>query len=419
MNDFISLDDAAKRLGITADNLRIRCQRGTIPGAVKIPRPGSHRLVWVVPNDDLDSEHILPETPSSEQICSQPLEPLIRAWLHELKTGLHRDDTRPVGTKSIQSYHMAVESFLMPPENTTDKKQTGKRFPREIASLNSLNLRTFFATVPLDKQQKDRYAYKYRIYVGVMSFCDFLARKKILSLDALTLLKKSKPKRVHDRVRSKLTEPQFFEIINALDKYYARSSNARYQSALTKSILYTLAFSGLRRAELLALTLNSIDLERNVIIVLDGKNHKNREVGLMPILKTQLQQWIGVRASGSNAFFTSLNGQPLTESAFNLRMRRLANTLHMEFSAHTFRRFFASVLTNNNVPPTMVQLLLGHSDLKTTQLYIQTDANAANRLMQNFSLNQEAPPPPINRVRRFKSTPPPPAPQSNWWDIPL
>jgi integrase/recombinase XerD len=153
-----------------------------------------------------------------------------------------------------------------------------------------------------------------------------------------------------------------------------------------KTMLETLYAGGLRVSELVGLKIPQVSLDMGVVRVL-GKGAKER---LVPLGEEALT-WIGryldearpdlLNGKVSDALFVTARGRPMTRQGFWYLLRRycaqagLAKTV----SPHTLRHAFATHLLNHGADLRVVQLLLGHADISTTQIYTHV---ARERLKQ-------------------------------------
>ncbi len=142
-----------------------------------------------------------------------------------------------------------------------------------------------------------------------------------------------------------------------------------------RTMLELLYASGLRISELLGLRFSSLDAERGLVRVL-GKGGRER---IVPVGEEALQ-WLRryleeacerIAGGGGRFLFPGRGGRPLTRQAFWYRLRRyarLADIVRLP-SPHVLRHSFATHLLDHGADLRVVQLLLGHRDLGTTQIY--------------------------------------------------
>ncbi len=153
-----------------------------------------------------------------------------------------------------------------------------------------------------------------------------------------------------------------------------------------KAMLETLYASGLRVSELVALKLGQVSQNMGVVRVV-GKGSKERLVPLgeeaiawiRQYLKEARPELLGGRAADD--LFVTTRGAAMTRQMFWHLLRRYAAQagLKKSISPHTLRHAFATHLLNHGADLRVVQLLLGHSDISTTQIYTHV---ARERLKQ-------------------------------------
>ncbi len=153
-----------------------------------------------------------------------------------------------------------------------------------------------------------------------------------------------------------------------------------------RAMLETLYATGLRVSELVGLKLTALNLNDGVLRV-TGKGNKDRLVPLGEESVQWLRRYIAEARSQllekrlSDAVFVTARGEGMTRQAFwyLIRRRALAAGIVRPLSPHTLRHAFATHLLNHGADLRVVQLLLGHSDISTTQIYTHV---ARERLKQ-------------------------------------
>ncbi len=135
-----------------------------------------------------------------------------------------------------------------------------------------------------------------------------------------------------------------------------------------RTMLELLYASGLRISELVSLQRSQINLNQGVIRV-TGKGNKERLVPLGEVAVNWLKRY-GSHDS-HEYLFPGTQGQPLTRQAFWYRIKHYAKLADIQspLSPHTLRHAFATHLINHGADLRVVQLLLGHSSLSSTQIY--------------------------------------------------
>ena len=151
-----------------------------------------------------------------------------------------------------------------------------------------------------------------------------------------------------------------------------------------RAMLELLYATGLRVSELVTLELGQVNTRQGVVRV-TGKGAKERLVPLGEQALDCLQCYVGearrdlCRGRPSNALFPTQRGAAMTRQAFWYLVRRYAHKAGIQtaLSPHTLRHAFATHLLNHGADLRVVQMLLGHSDISTTQIYTYV---AAERL---------------------------------------
>ena len=143
-----------------------------------------------------------------------------------------------------------------------------------------------------------------------------------------------------------------------------------------RTMLEVLYACGLRVTELVTLTMPQINLRQNVIRVM-GKGSKERLVPMGEEASSWLARYfrearpVLLNNLPNEIVFPSTRAQPMTRQTFWHRIKHWAKVAGIEksLSPHTLRHAFATHLLNHGADLRVVQLLLGHSDLSTTQIY--------------------------------------------------
>jgi integrase/recombinase XerD len=144
--------------------------------------------------------------------------------------------------------------------------------------------------------------------------------------------------------------------------------------------------SGLRVSELVTLKLPQVSQDMGVVRVM-GKGSKERLVPLGEEALAWIRRYLKegrpalLGARPSEALFVTARGDGMTRQAFWYLIKRYAARagLNKALSPHTLRHAFATHLLNHGADLRVVQLLLGHSDISTTQIYTHV---ARERLKQ-------------------------------------
>ena len=137
-----------------------------------------------------------------------------------------------------------------------------------------------------------------------------------------------------------------------------------------RAMLETLYATGLRVSELVALRTFEVNLDAGVVRV-TGKGSKERLVPLGEVAVDWISQYQKIRDRKSDALFLTNRGAGMTRQAFWHLLRRYGTRAipGKKLSPHVLRHAFATHLINHGADLRVVQLLLGHADISTTQIY--------------------------------------------------
>jgi integrase/recombinase XerD len=143
-----------------------------------------------------------------------------------------------------------------------------------------------------------------------------------------------------------------------------------------KAMLYTLYATGMRISELISLNMHNVDLIRGSVQVI-GKGGKERLIPLTNDAITMIKKYLTnardklSKGKDHNNIFVSTHGKQISRHSFWHRIKVYLKKVDVkkEVHPHTLRHAFATHMLNNGADLRSVQLLLGHSDLATTQIY--------------------------------------------------
>ncbi|WP_415967506.1 tyrosine-type recombinase/integrase [Faecalitalea cylindroides] len=166
-----------------------------------------------------------------------------------------------------------------------------------------------------------------------------------------------------------------------------------------KTILLTLYSCGLRVSELCSLKRNDVHLSEKILKV-TGKGDKERIIPIVDACVQQMELYLNlVRKNWQKKtlpnFFINQYGRVLTRQyVHNLIKKKCEECkLNPNLSAHSFRHSFASHLLDGNADLRIVQELLGHSDIQTTQIYTHIQnkrlVNAYDNAFQSFKKKED------------------------------
>ena len=193
------------------------------------------------------------------------------------------------------------------------------------------------------------------------SFYLFLIKKKLISLSPLSEVITPKKEQY---LPSSMSEDEVEQLL--------QSPNIELDIEIRdKAMIEMLYATGMRISELINLKMIDIDIERSVLKVL-GKGSKERLIPFGEKASDSLSYYLKKRKkSSAKEVFLSNRGKKMTRTGFWQRIKIYLSRegLKDTISPHTLRHAFATHLLNRGADLRSVQLLLGHSDLSTTQIY--------------------------------------------------
>ncbi len=205
-----------------------------------------------------------------------------------------------------------------------------------------------------------------RLLSALRHFYRYLLRENHITVDPTTLIDSPKLGR---KIPHSMSEQDVTALLEAPDT----QTDLGMRDRCMLELLYA---SGLRVSELVNLKLNQLNRNQAAIRVM-GKGNKER---LVPIGE-QAMDWLGqylkyarvnlLKGDASDYLFISNRKQVMTRQTFWHAIKRYAIKAGINYapSPHTLRHAFATHLLNHGADLRVVQLLLGHSDLSTTQIY--------------------------------------------------
>ncbi len=205
-----------------------------------------------------------------------------------------------------------------------------------------------------------------RLLSSLRRFYRWLLREAVIQRDPTANVQ---PPRIGHGLPNALTEADVEALLNA-------PSTQDPIGLRDRAMLEILYATGLRVSELVSLRLSQLNTRQGVVQVV-GKGDRERLVPLGDAALDWLERYV---TSGRRALlgqrltatvFVTARGAGMTRQAFWYRVRRYAVVagIRKPLSPHTLRHSFATHLLNHGADLRVVQLLLGHSDLSTTQIY--------------------------------------------------
>ncbi len=221
-----------------------------------------------------------------------------------------------------------------------------------------------------------------RMLSAIRKLFQYLYREKYRVDDPSAVL--SSPK-LPSRLPKYLTEQQVSDLLNTPDVEVPLELR-------DKAMLELLYATGLRVTELVSLTIENMSVQQGVVRVI-GKGNKERIVPMGEEAAYWVRQFmlygrpVLLNGQSSDVVFPSQRAQQMTRQTFWHRVKHYAILADIDANAlspHVLRHAFATHLVNHGADLRVVQMLLGHTDLSTTQIYTHVAKERLKRLHERF-----------------------------------
>ncbi|WP_439131499.1 tyrosine-type recombinase/integrase [Polaribacter sp.] len=193
-------------------------------------------------------------------------------------------------------------------------------------------------------------------------------------------LEKSLPKKIRKE-----------EAFRLLEIAYNYPYTKKYLKYRNHAIFSLFLFAGLRKSELLHLKMTDVDLENFTIFIRKGKGNKDRIIPINSNLAKSLQRYLVERKKNYKTcpeFFTSCNlNQGFTNSGLKLLTNKLKEASGISFTIHKLRHTFATLMLEGGCDIYSLSKMMGHSDIKTTTIYLSATAEHLRAQIIKHPLN--------------------------------
>ena len=210
-----------------------------------------------------------------------------------------------------------------------------------------------------------------RSLASIRSFYQFLVKNKKVKQDPTAHI--SSPK-IEKRAPSVLTAQ---EVELLLDQ----PKDVDLKGTRDKAMLEFAYATGMRVTEIISLDIEDVKLDEGYVVCHSGSKQRNIPLGTLSLkaLKEYIEEArpVLIRDEGIKALFVNVNGQRLTRQGFWKIVKYYKEQAHItkEITPHVLRHSFATHLLQNGAELKAIQTMLGHSDISSTQVYMQFQDN--------------------------------------------
>lgn len=277
---------------------------------------------------------------------------------------------RNLRPKTIHSYRSSLKQFL---------KYSRIQYMNEI---HHELLRGFLFDGRINKNwTPETFLYYFKAIKPFFKWCIKRGYMEKNPMDDIDLPRRERklPKRISKEDAMKLLEYSF----NMKYTY-------KFERYRNRAIIGTLIYTGMRAQEMLDLKIAEIDIPNGVIMVRCGKGAKDRVIPICSQLRYYLLEYLKDRKRLNRStiyFFTSVRGDiPFTYSGLKRVVEKLKKRTKIKFSAHRLRHTFATLMLEGGCDLFSLQKMLGHSDIKTTTIYLSTTVHHLQEQIQKHPL---------------------------------
>jgi integrase/recombinase XerC len=287
-----------------------------------------------------------------------------QAWLQGLKT------ERRMAAKTLEAYARDFGQFAVFMMDHLGEAPGNSA----LAELTLSDFRAFLARRRVQGAESRTLA---RQLSSLRSFYRFAEKKGLFRNPALSAIRSPKLPHV---VPKPLPPDKAARLVNA--DVLATEETPRWALARDAAVLTLLYACGLRISEALALTVSQAEQD---VLTVTGKGNKTRIVPLLPVARAAVALYLDLcpfALPPKEPMFRGVKGGPLNARNIQLLVARLRGALGLAETAtpHALRHSFATHLLANGADLRVIQELLGHASLSTTQVY--TEVNRAHLLAQ-------------------------------------
>ena len=277
---------------------------------------------------------------------------------------------RGLSENSIKSYSYDIKNLLSYINKYNSKlslKQCDKQFMQEFIYEISKNINS--------RSQS-------RLLSSLKSFFNYLVFEGYNDTSPMELIESPK-------IVTKLPDVLSIEEIKLLIKNSELNKNHGIRNS---AILETLYGSGLRVSELINLKLSDIHYDDKLLLI-QGKGNKQRLVPLGSISESKVSNYVNnyrilkkVKKNSNDIVFLNRNGKKLTRAMiFNIvKEAQNKSNIKKTVSPHTFRHSFATHLLENGADLRSIQIMMGHENITTTEVYTHLDTKHLSKTLNKF-----------------------------------
>ncbi len=165
----------------------------------------------------------------------------------------------------------------------------------------------------------------------------------------------------------------------------------KFERFRNRAIIAIMLFAGLRKGEVVNLKLNDVSMEERTIFIDQGKGGKDRLIPINTKLHGYLEEYLKDRRRISKdqiyLFLSMGKNKPLGITGINRLIKRLKKATRINFSAHSLRHSFATLMLEGGCDIYTLSKIMGHSKITTTTIYLSCSRKQMDKSIEMHALN--------------------------------
>lgn len=206
-----------------------------------------------------------------------------------------------------------------------------------------------------------------RSLASIRSFYQYLLRTKVVTKDPT------------DGIQSPKIEKKAPSVLSSqeVELLLEQPSSEDLKGMRDKAMLEFAYATGMRVTEIISLDVDAVNFEQGYVVCKNGSKQRNIPLGTMSLkaLKDYMEKArpIIIKDDSVKALFVNINGKRLTRQGFWKIVKYYKEQAHIskDITPHVLRHSFATHLLQNGADLKAIQTMLGHSDISSTQVYMQ------------------------------------------------
>ncbi|MBO6243186.1 MAG: site-specific tyrosine recombinase XerD [Clostridia bacterium] len=218
-----------------------------------------------------------------------------------------------------------------------------------------------------------------RCIASIRSFYQYELKHKKVKQDPTDNIQSPK---IEKRVPSVLTSKEVALLLE-------QPSDVDLKGIRDKAMLEFAYATGMRVTEIISLNIDDVNLDEGFVVCANGNKKRNIPLGTMSL--KALKEYVNnardiiIKDEKETALFVNINGKRLTRQGFWKIIKYYKEQAHItkDITPHVLRHSFATHLLQNGADLKAIQTMLGHSDISSTQVYMQFQDESLRKVYKN------------------------------------